>query len=37
VLVGGRGKAGGIRVAKSAKEAEELPRKSWGWKLKAYR
>ena len=34
VLVGGRGKAGGIRVAKSAKEAEELATQILGMEIK---
>jgi succinyl-CoA synthetase beta subunit len=34
VLVGGRGKAGGIRVAKSAKEAEELATHILGMEIK---
>ena len=29
VLVGGRGKAGGIKVAKNAHQAEQLPNKFW--------
>ncbi len=34
VLVGGRGKAGGIRVAKSAKEAEEVARQILSMEIK---
>jgi len=34
VLVGGRGKAGGIRVAKSAKEAEEMATQILGMEIK---
>ena len=34
VLVGGRGKAGGVRVAKSAKEAEELATQILGMEIK---
>jgi succinyl-CoA synthetase beta subunit len=34
VLVGGRGKAGGIRVAKSAKEAEDLATQILGMEIK---
>jgi len=34
VLVGGRGKAGGIRLAKSAQEAEELARQILGMNIK---
>ncbi|HEX7555750.1 MAG TPA: ATP-grasp domain-containing protein, partial [Leptolinea sp.] len=34
VLVGGRGKAGGIRLAKSAREAEELAASILGMEVK---
>ena len=37
VLIGGRGKAGGIKVAKDRAEAEEPPRRSSAWTSAASR
>jgi succinyl-CoA synthetase beta subunit len=37
VKVGGRGKAGGVKLARSADEAERTPRRSSGWTSRATR